>query len=219
MSQKIEVPVSFIEPMSFELHADLLKIAEEVATPTLALFKGDRVVVISDNGNLAQIYYEGGTEEDFFTVKSKDLKPIPVKKDPLKERIRKIQERKTNVQAEAPDFIEGLRQHGTIRAQMPPQDFGKFAELMESLTGERLEEGSPHVSLVNEQTKWGVSLTVLFPKELAALAPSWLKPYQYVHSNPNVWAINNNAFAYELLASGFNLGNQHGEGPSVPLNP
>jgi hypothetical protein len=219
MSQEIEVSISFVEPMSFELHADLLNIAEEIATPALALFKGDRVVVVSDSGSLAKIYYEGGTEDDAFSVKSKDLKPIPVKKDPLKERIRKIQERKTNVQAEAPDFIEGLRQHGTIRAQMPPQDFDKFAELIANLNGEILEEGSPHVSLVNEQTKWGVSLTVLFPKELAALAPDWLKPYQYVHSNPNIWAINNNAFAYELLASGFHLGNQHDEGPSVPLNP
>jgi hypothetical protein len=205
-----------------EVFSDLLKVAADVATPATAIYKGDPVVVIPEttSGTLTKVYYEGKTEDDAFSVKTDQLKPLPVKKDKTQRAVERVEKMKTNVQAEAPDFIDSLRKNSNIRVQLPQASIENFAGLYESLTGDKVDEHSPNLSVIPETSKWGVSLTVLFPKDIVALAPAWLKPYQYVHSNPNVWAINNNNFCYELFAIGFKLGSNHSqEGGSLALNP
>ena len=60
-----------------EVFSDLLNVAEIVAKPNQALYKGSVVTIVGQAGSLSQVIYEGGDPEfDFFSVRSTDLKPI-----------------------------------------------------------------------------------------------------------------------------------------------
>lgn len=115
----------------------------------------------------------------------------------------------TNVLGEKPDFIDKLREFGTVRLQTPEHSLDGELIRYEELTGEKADANTEHVSIIAEESKRAASWTVLFPTSLAALAPAYLNAYQYVHSDPDVWAISNNAFVRELLSIGFRLGSKH----------
>ena len=60
-----------------EVFSDLLNVAETVAKPNRALYKGSVVTIVGQAGSLSQVIYEGGDPEfDFFSVKTTDLKPL-----------------------------------------------------------------------------------------------------------------------------------------------
>lgn len=104
------------------------------------------------------------------------------------------------------DFIDLLRSAATIRVQLPKHKVASFTATYESLTGDQISTDTEHFSVIAEQSKWGVTLTVLIPKEVAALAPEHLHAFQYTHTDENQWAITQNAFVYELFSTGFRLG-------------
>ena len=117
--------------------------------------------------------------------------------------------RQTNVLLEKPDFIEALRENSTVRLQTPEHSLAGELIKIEALTGEKADATTEHISIIAEESKRAASWTVIFPKSIAALAPAYLNAYQYVHTEPDVWAISNNAFVRELLSIGFRLGNNH----------
>ena len=117
--------------------------------------------------------------------------------------------KQTKVLGEKPDFIDALRETATIRLQTPQHALAGELIKYEALTGEKADEGTEHISIIPAESKYAAAWTVLFPKSVVALAPAHLNAYQYVHSNPDVWAISYNAFVRELLSIGFRLGNKH----------
>ena len=64
-----------------EVFSDLLNVAETVAKPNQALYKGNIVTIVGQAGGLSQVIWEGGDPEfDFFSVHSTDLKPLKASK-------------------------------------------------------------------------------------------------------------------------------------------
>jgi hypothetical protein len=117
--------------------------------------------------------------------------------------------KQTNVFVEKPDFIDALRVVATIRLQTPQHSLAGELIKYEALTGEKADESTEHISIIAEESKYAASWTVQFPRSIAALAPAYLNAYCYVHTDPDGWAISNNAFVRELLSIGFRLGSNH----------
>lgn len=117
--------------------------------------------------------------------------------------------RKTAIATHYKDAIDFLRDHGTVRVQLPNHAIAKFNSDYESTTGDKIDNTTEYYSIIGGVPKWGSTLTLLFPKEGALLMPPSLNAHQYVNADPNVWCIMSNAFIWELFSIGFRLGKDH----------
>jgi hypothetical protein len=126
--------------------------------------------------------------------------------------------RKTAIAGQHTDLIDFLREHGTIRVQLPTHKVAKFNSDYEAATGDLIDTNTEHYSIIGGVPKWGATLTILFPKEGASLVPAFLQAHQYVTADPNTWCIMDNAFIFELFSIGFKLGKDHkSEGIEIGL--
>lgn len=117
--------------------------------------------------------------------------------------------RKTAIAGQHKDFVDFARDNGTIRVQTPLHAAAKFDGDYLSVTGDKVDNTTEHYSIIGGVYKWGATLTLLFPKEGAALVPPGLNAHQYTKDDPNTWCIMDNAFIFELFSIGFRLGKDH----------
>lgn len=103
-------------------------------------------------------------------------------------------------------FEEFLRENGTIRIQLPIQSVPSFLAKYKIVTGEDVEVPSEYASVINENSKWGLSITVLFPSAGLPLVPDWLTVGSNDIDDPDANGIFENDFGWELLSKGFRLG-------------
>lgn len=117
--------------------------------------------------------------------------------------------RKTAIAGQYKDFVDFAREQGTIRVQLPQHAAPKFNGDYETVTGEQVDNSTEYYSIIGGVPKWGATLTLLFPKEGASLAPPHLNAHVYTKADPDMWCIMDNAFIFELFSIGFRLGKDH----------
>jgi hypothetical protein len=125
--------------------------------------------------------------------------------------------RRTAIAGQYKDFVDFAREHGTIRVQLPQHAVPKFNSDYESITGATIDADTEHYSIIGGVYKWGATLTLMFPKEGAVLAPPHLHTHKYVHADEDLWCIMDNAFIFELFSIGFRLGKNHDKTVEIGL--
>jgi hypothetical protein len=156
-----------------DVYGDLLKVAETVADPEKAIYKGSVVTIVGQTGSLSQVLREGADPEwDSFSVKTTDLRPIPAPRAPS---IPSYLER-SNVTYDAAGvtawFLGHLTRGVTFNLQMPERIENNVVNDLHSLTGVNYT-GDPHIHLVPAMGKWGLQAEIKF--EPTDTIPSTLK--------------------------------------------
>lgn len=164
------------------------------------IFKNENVKVLEQSTFLTKIEDKEGRE---FWVKTVDLKS-----EVKAARHAGVKAKKIHVQhkyAVYTSFLDFLHGNATIRVQLPPQSVEGFKANYQRVTGEDVEALSEHVSIIPDESKWGVAITVLFPALGKELVPAGLTAFTY-GQDKNVLGICNSDFAWELFSLGFRIG-------------
>jgi hypothetical protein len=92
----------------------------------------------------------------------------------------------------------------TIRLQVNPASFGKFACEYEFITGEELLSDNPYVNIAPHYWLKVIALRIQYNRRV--LAPAHLKPHRY---NLQM-EVNNTRLALKMFGMGFRIGENHG---------
>jgi hypothetical protein len=164
------------------------------------LFKHEEVKVLTPGTFLTQVEDKEGRE---FWVKTDDLKEVKPARQAKRKKVQKTYAENTN-------FLDFLRDNATIRVQLPPQSISSFHNKYLQVTGEDIDVPSEHISIIPSESKWGTSITVLFPPIGKPLVPASLSTFSY-GQHGEIIGICNSDFAWELFSLGFRIGTKQKE--------